>query len=158
MHLIKLHLQMNVGLDTWKKNRKTSFSCFTHCLATFRWSQISSHWPLAPRDSLSLLTPTYLLRTWQNITSSFQMLPWHCEVELIVFFGIRKCDSIEVKCNCDSHVLSAQRCSWCMEGNQRTPSLPSVLLSPWSQSSEVDTVTKPFCVTPCLLANIKLTS
>jgi hypothetical protein len=75
------------------------------------------------------------------------MLPWHPEVELIVFFGIWKCDSVEVKCSCVSYVLGEQHCSWCMEGNQYAPSLPRILLSPLSQTSEADMVTKTFYVT-----------
>lgn len=98
MRFTKQPLQMDFGPRCVKTTQgwETSLFGLTHCLPALKSGHTSSHRPLAPRASLSLLTPTYLLRTWQNSTSSFQRLPWHHEVELIVFFGIRKCDSTEV--------------------------------------------------------------
>lgn len=64
MHFTKQPLQMDFGPRRVKTTQRWETSLFglTHCLIAFKPGHTSSHRPLAPRGSLSLLTPTYLFK------------------------------------------------------------------------------------------------
>lgn len=164
MHFTKQPLQMDFGPTRVKTTQcwETSLLDLTHCLTALKPGHASPHRPLAPRGFLSLLIPTYLLRTWQNSTSSFQRLPWHHEVELNCFlWDLKEWFNWSLAAIFVSSVHSAVPDAWMVINRHLPHWMPSFPLKPPDRilhQGGIDGNKAFLCCTQCLLANIKVSS